>query len=187
MKIFENECTFDYPWRHVSAAHWRKYPNEKADHVVAVDTLNRQYNPETGILRIERLITCRQAAPRWIVKLVGGTEDSYVREVSEVNLKKNCLTLQSTNLTFSNIMSVEETVKYLPHPDAPLHRTIFQQDAKITAYGALSRFANNAMESFTIDRFKQNASRGRAGFESVLDTVFSQPRANSLDKDRQPA
>lgn len=187
MQIFENKCTFDYPWKQVSAAHWRKYPNEKADHVVAVDTLAREYDPERGVLRIERLITCRQAAPRWIVKLVGGTEDSYVREVSEVSLKDKTLTLLSTNLTFSNIMSVQETVRYLPHPDAPSNKTIFQQDAKITAYGALSRFANNAMESFTIDRFKQNASRGRAGFESVLDKIFSQSSLNSPEKERQTA
>ena len=174
MKIFANQCTFEYPWPQVSAAHWQKYPNEKADHVVAVDTLRKEYDAEKGILRIERLITCRQAAPRWIVKLVGGTEDSYVREVSEVNLRNQSLTLSSTNLTFSNIMSVQETVRYTPHPQEPAGKTLFQQDAKITAYGALSRFANNAMENFTIDRFKQNALRGRAGFESVLDNFFNQ-------------
>lgn len=157
----------------MSAAHWRKYPNEKAEHVVAVDTLRREVDYEKGTLRIERLITCRQAAPRWIVKLVGGTEDSYVREVSEVNLNDKTLTLLSTNLTFSNIMSVQETVHYTPHPDARDRRTLFRQDAKITAYGALSRFANNAMENFTIDRFKQNALRGRAGFETVLDNFFN--------------
>ncbi|CCG81908.1 UPS-like protein C36.10 [Taphrina deformans PYCC 5710] len=179
MKIFENSCVFDYPWQQVSAAHWRKYPNEKADHVVAVDTLRREYDAETGTLRIERLITCRQAAPRWIVKLVGGTEDSYVREVSEVNLHTKTLTLLSTNLTFSNIMSVQETVQYTPHPQAPGKRTLFRQDAKITAYGALSRFANNAMENFTIDRFKQNALRGRAGFETVLDNFFNHGEKNS--------
>lgn len=174
MKIFENSCVFEYPWAQVSAAHWRKYPNEKADHVVAVDTLRKDFDSESGILKIERLITCRQAAPRWIIKLVGGTEDSYVREVSEVNLKNRTLTLSSTNLTFSNIMSVQETVQYLPQPGEPDTRTLFRQDAKITAYGALSRFANNAMENFTIDRFKQNALRGRAGFETVLDSFFSQ-------------
>lgn len=174
MKFFENQCTFDYAWTQVSAAHWRKYPNEKADHVVAVDTLAKYYDAKSGILRIERLITCRQAAPRWIVKLVGGTEDSYVREVSEVNLKEQTLTLLSTNLTFSNIMSVQETVQYVPDPRNPMLRTLFKQDAKITAYGALSRFANNAMENFTIDRFRQNALRGRAGFESVLDNFFNQ-------------
>lgn len=171
MKFFENSCTFEYPWKQVSAAHWRKYPNAKADHVVAVDTLHHHYDPETGILRVERLITCRQAAPRWIVKLVGGTDDSYVREVSEVARDGQSLVLMSTNLTFSNIMSVQETVRYMPDPRNP-SKTLFRQDAKITAYGALSRFANGMMEDFTIDRFRQNALRGRAGFEGVLESVF---------------
>ncbi|BFZ54622.1 Phospholipid metabolism protein [Savitreella phatthalungensis] len=169
MKFFENQCFFDYAWEQVSSAHWRKYPNEQASHVVAVDTLRSEVDPNTGILRIERLITCRQGAPRWIVKLVGSTEDSYVREVSEVDLKNRTLTLLSTNLTFSNILSVQETVSYTPDVNQPHARTRFTQDAKITAYGALSRWANNMMEDFTIDRFKQNAARGRAGFESVLE------------------
>ncbi|ORY74862.1 PRELI-like family-domain-containing protein [Protomyces lactucae-debilis] len=177
MKIFENECRFSYPWAQVSAAHWRKYPNEKADHVVAVDTLKREFDAEKGILRIERLITCRQGAPRWIVKLVGATEESYVREVSEINLKDRSLVLKSVNLTFSNIMSVQETVRYVPDAKNPESETLFRQDAKITAYGALSRFANNMMEDFTIDRFKQNAARGRAGFESVLERFTPRPQS----------
>ncbi|KAJ8604230.1 hypothetical protein MRB53_041882 [Persea americana] len=162
MKFFENYCTFGYPWHQVSAAHWQKYPNEKTDHVVAVDTLRTDYDPIKKVLRVERLITCRQSAPRWILKLVGGTSDSYVREVSEVSLQDKSLTLMSTNLTFSNIMSVQETVRYIPDPDSPLGRTMFFQDARITAYGALSRFANGMMEDFTIERFRANASRGRA-------------------------
>lgn len=102
---------------------------------------------------------------------MGATEDSYVREVSEVHYKDQTLTLLSTNLTFSNIMSVQETVRYLPHPSSPTNKTLFKQDAKITAYGALSRWANAMMEDFTIDRFKQNAARGKLGFESVLANI----------------
>ena len=171
MKIFENRCVFPYDWEKVSAAHWRKYPNEKADHVVAVDTLRTAYDSERGVLRVERLITCRQSAPRWVAKLVGATDESYVREVSEVCMRDKTLTLLSTNLTFSHILSVQERVRYLPNPKTP-NETIFLQDAKITAYGALTRFANGMMEDFTIDRFRQNALRGKAGFESVLDRIF---------------
>lgn len=69
-------------------------------------------------------------------------------------------------------MSVQETVRYLPDPNFR-HQTVFTQDAKITAYGALTRFANGMMEDFTIERFRQNASRGRAGFETVLDRIFN--------------
>jgi hypothetical protein len=112
------------------------------------------------------------------VKLVGATEESYVREVSEVSLKDQSLVLKSVNLTFSNIMSVQETVRYVPDVQRPDAQTVFRQDAKITAYGALSRFANNMMEDFTIDRFKQNAARGRAGFESVLERFKQRPQVS---------
>lgn len=53
MKVFSNECTFDYSWEEVSTANWRKYCpwNEKSTHVIAVDTIARHVDPETGIVR----------------------------------------------------------------------------------------------------------------------------------------
>jgi hypothetical protein len=118
-------------------------------------------------LRSERLITCKQNAPRWLLKLTGA-EVSYVREVSEVDVRKKTVTLRSVNLTGSNIVSVQETVVYSPHPDAPDTKTLFTQDANITAYGAFSRICN-AVEEWSIERFGQNAQKGRMGFEAVLE------------------
>lgn len=53
MKVFSNDCTFDYSWEEVSTANWRKYCpwNDKSTHVIAVDTLSRHVDPETGIVR----------------------------------------------------------------------------------------------------------------------------------------
>ncbi|PWW75318.1 MSF1-domain-containing protein [Tuber magnatum] len=170
MKVFESSCTFEYPWANVSIANWRKYGswNTQSTHVVAVDTLNRTVDPSTGILRTERLITCKQNAPRWLMKIVGGTEESYVREVSEVDPQQQTVTLRSTNLTGSNIISVQETVVYSPDPSNPKTKTSFQQDAQITAYGAFSRICG-AVEDWSVERFGQNARKGRVGFEAVLE------------------
>jgi len=170
MKVFESSCVFDYPWANVSIANWRKYGawNTQSTHVVAVDTLNRSVDPRTGILRTERLITCKQNVPRWLMKIVGGTEESYVREVSEVDPQQQTVTLRSMNLTCSNIISVQETVVYSPDPSSPETRTRFQQDAQITAYGAFSRICA-AIEDWSVERFGQNARKGRVGFEAVLE------------------
>lgn len=135
--------------------------------MIAVDTLDRTVDPHTGILRSERLITCKQNAPRWLLKLTG-SEVSYVREVSEVDVRNKTVTLRSVNLTGSNIVSVSETVVYSPHPDAPDTKTLFTQDASITAYGAFSRICN-AVEEWSVERFGQNAQKGRMGFEAVLE------------------
>lgn len=169
MKVFESSCTFDYPWSSVSIANWRKYCawNTQSTHVIAVDTLSRDVDPATGILRSERLITCKQNAPKWLLRFVGA-EVSYVREVSEVDVNKRTVTLRSVNLTGSNILSVQETVVYSPHPESPREKTLFTQDAQITAYGAFSRLCN-AVEDWSVERFGQNAQRGRLGFEAVLE------------------
>ncbi|BFZ59875.1 Phospholipid metabolism protein [Saitoella coloradoensis] len=165
MKIFENTCVFDHPWNMVSAANWRKYPNEFSSHVISVDTLRREVDPSTGVLRSERIIACKQSAPRWILRLIGGDEISFVREVSEVDPKSQTVVMRSVNLTFANILSVQETVKYHPDPESPA-KTIFEQNANISAYGPLQR-----LENFTVDRFSQNATKGRKGFEEVLEKV----------------
>lgn len=97
MKLFESVCRFDYPWHQVSAAHWRKYPNESAVHVIAVDTLRREIGPD-GVLRTERLITVRQGVPTWVKKVIGCLEDSYVRELSEVDLNTKELKYEGNNI-----------------------------------------------------------------------------------------
>lgn len=171
MKVFESDYTFNYPWEEVSTANWRKYCpwNDKSTHVIAVDTLSRDVDPESGILRTERLITCRQAAPKWVGALLGGETASHVYEVSYVDPKSKKVTMCSTNLTWSNTLSVRETVVYQPLESAPESRTQFRQGAQITALCGGWQKLRNRIEEFTVERFDQNAQRGREGFEAVLE------------------
>lgn len=181
MKIFEADHVFDYPWDHVSRAHWRKYPNEAASHVIAIDTLRNEVT-EDGRLLIERIIAVKQGAPSWVQKLLGASTVSYVREVSEVDPHNKSLTLRSTNLTFNCLLQVNETVKYIPHPADPEKKTLFSQDAQIMAKMAFRKISN-LVEDFSVERFGQNAKKGKEGFESVLaqisSTVFREESSTS--------
>lgn len=58
MKVFDNKCVFNYSWEEVSSANWRKYCawNDKATHVVAVDTLARSVDPVTGIVSLQSFL-----------------------------------------------------------------------------------------------------------------------------------
>jgi len=170
MKIFSSEHSFNYPWEQVSSANWKKYPNEMSTHVVAVDVLRREVDTETGMLRTERLITCRQAIPKFLLALVGGTNVSYVREVSEVDPKTRNLTLRSVNLTMNHLLSVYEIVSYTPDPSNPSENTLFRQEAQITAYASFRRLCNK-IEDWSVQRFNDNAQLGKQGFESVLQQV----------------
>jgi len=168
MKIFSNTCVFDYSWDEVSSANWRKYCpwNDQSTHVIAVDTLSRHVDPDTGILKTERLITCRQNAPKWLLSMMGGDDTSLVYEASYVDPVSKKLTMRSTNLTFSNIINVQETVVYQPHAPAA---TQFLQEAKITAVCGGWQKIKNAVEEASVSRFKENAAKGQQGFESVLE------------------
>jgi len=168
MKIFSNSCTFNYSWDEVSTANWRKYCpwNDQSTHVIAVDTLSRHVDPDTGILKTERLIACRQNAPKWLLCMMGGNDTSLVYEVSYVDPVSKKLTLCSTNLTFSNVINVQETVVYQPHSSAT---TQFLQEAKITAVCGGWQKIKNAVEEASVTRFGENAAKGRQGFEAVLE------------------
>ncbi|KAK7204257.1 PRELI-like family-domain-containing protein [Myxozyma melibiosi] len=169
MKFVSSQCSFDYPWNYVSASAWKKYPNEMSSHVVAVDVLRREVNPETGILTTERLITCRQPIPRWLLAIVGGRDTSYVREVSEVDPVKKTLTLRSCNLTMNHLLSVNEICTYSPDT-SDFSKTVFNQVARIEAYATFQRLCNK-IEDWSVERFRQNAAIGKLGFESVLQKL----------------
>lgn len=179
MKLFETTHHFEYPWDQVTAANWRKYPNELAAHVVLVDVLSRTIDAEKKILRTERLIGCKQAIPRWLSYAIGAQERNYVREVSEVDLENQTLVMKLMNLTLNHFMLVNETVVYKPNPENPLHSTCFTQLAEITAYASIARICDK-IEEWSIERFQQNAKAGRLAFESVLK-VFSEKAAFTRD------
>lgn len=170
MKLFQSEHVFDYSWDYVTAANWKKYPNKVSTHVVAVDVLRRELDESGKILTSERLITCKQSVPQWIMMLVGGTNISYVREISVVDMNEKTLTLRSCNLTYSKLLKVYETVRYEPHPDDPINRTLFSQEAQITAYAAFNKICNK-LEDWSVQRFHENAEKGKRGFDSVLQVL----------------
>lgn len=88
----------------------------------------------------------------------------------------------STNLTWSNMISVRETVVYQPddRQSEPGHeRTRFEQEARITALCGGWQKVKTKIEEASVERFKENARRGREGFEAVLEMsrrVFGEER-----------
>ena len=261
MKVFSTDHTFDYSWSEVSTANWLKYSpwNKSTNHVIAVDTLSRRIDPSTGILRTERLITCQQQVPGWVLTLLGSTT-SHVLETSYVDPKAQRVIMCSTNLSFRSVLSVLETVTYEPDntgisqpsttsssssppslaepsstfssiiqqmqrtdhdriappsnppdnaskPSAPspptistassilqqLHliptspnphpRTRFTQEARITALCGGWKKIREKVEEATIERFAENAKRGREGFESVLEATRGSVLSDEEDDD----
>ena len=174
MRVFSSAYTFDYNWNEVSTANWRKYCpwNKASSHVIAVDTLSRRVDRSTGILVTERLITCMQSAPAVVKTLLGGQCTTHSYEKSYVDPKSKTVTMYSNNMTWNNLLSVRETVIYEPDPQTsePGHeRTKFIQEARITALCGGWQKVKGRIEDVTLERFRENARKGREGFEAVLE------------------
>lgn len=135
---------------------------------------------------------------------------SYVHETSYVDPVRKSVTMVSTNMTWSKILNVQERVVYEPVKiaapgsllTAPLsassdsnntalsqERTRFQQDAKIVALCGGWQKIRTKIEEASVERFAENAKKGREGFESVLRTsrrVFREEREKREKQTQQP-
>ena len=87
--------------------------------------------------------------------------------------------MTSTNLTFSNIINVQEIVVYQPRSAT---ETQFLQEARITALCGGWQKIKNAVEEASVTRFRENAAKGKEGFNRVLEMSR---RAFSEEKERQ--
>lgn len=116
---------------------------------------------------------------------MGGNDTSQVFETSYVDPASKKVTMISHNLTFSNIINVRETVIYQP---LSATQTQFTQDAKVTALCGGWQKVKNAVEDASITAFKENASKGKEGFEAVLEMsrrVFREEKQREQNTGRQ--
>jgi hypothetical protein len=181
---------------------WHKYPNPHCTHVQTIDVLDRTVDPETGIIRTERVLGCKQKTPAWIVKvcslssslyikinhifrfdpfdqLFGGSEDAFVREISFIDSATQSATITSVNLSLSQFATCYERIRY--SPAASGEKTAFLQTAEIQARMALWRSAADRLEHWLVQRFEQNAQLGKVGFTDVLQSMWNDA------KERHPA
>ena len=91
------------------------------------------------------------------------------------------------------MISVRETVVYQPDDSQsePGHeRTKFEQEARITALCGGWQKMKSKIEEATVERFRENARRGREGFEAVLEMsrrVFGEERERERRKQEMAA
>ncbi|KAG5648254.1 hypothetical protein DXG03_006212 [Asterophora parasitica] len=171
MHFFSQAFNYEHPWSHVVIGMWHKYPNSKCSHVISIDTIDRSVDPKTGIIRTERVLGCKQKTPTWIVKLFGGSEDAFVREISFIDPSTQNATITSVNLSLSQFATCFERIQYSPMSHS---RTHFTQTAEIQARMTLWRTAADGLERWLVQRFEQNAHLGKLGFTDVLSTLWQE-------------
>ncbi|XP_064363248.1 PRELI domain containing protein 3A [Dromaius novaehollandiae] len=167
MKIWSSEHVFGHPWDTVIKAAMRKYPNPMNPCVVGVDVLHRSLDNQ-GRLHSHRLLSTEWGLPS-IVKAILGTSRTltYIKEHSVVDPVEKKMELCSTNITLTNLVSVDERLVYTPHPENP-EKTVLTQEAIITVKGiSLSSY----LESLMANTISSNARKGRDALEWVISKL----------------
>ncbi|XP_037235477.1 PRELI domain containing protein 3A isoform X1 [Falco rusticolus] len=158
------ETPHRHPWDTVIKAAMRKYPNPMNPCVVGVDVLDRSLDNK-GRLHSHRLLSTEWRLPS-IVKAILGTSRTltYIEEHSVVDPVEKKMELSSTNITLTNLVSVDERLVYTPHPENP-EKTVLTQEAIITVKGiSLSSY----LESLMANTISSNARKGRDALEWVI-------------------
>uniref|UniRef100_A0AC11BCA6 Uncharacterized protein n=1 Tax=Ovis aries TaxID=9940 RepID=A0AC11BCA6_SHEEP len=147
MKIWTSEHVFDHPWETVTTAAMQKYPNPMNPSVVGVDVLDRHIDP-SGKLHSHRLLSTEWGLPSIVKSIIGAARTkTYVQEHSVVDPIEKTMELKSTNISFTNMVSVDERLIYKPHPQDP-EKTILTQEAIITVKGvSLGSYLEGLMAS----------------------------------------
>ncbi|KAM4582361.1 PRELI domain containing protein 3B isoform 2-T3 [Fundulus diaphanus] len=164
MKIWTSEHIFNHPWEMVTKAAMQKYPNPMNPNVVGVDVLDRHVDQQ-GRLHSKRLLSTEWGLPSIVKALIGNVIScTYIQESSIVDPKERALELQSSNITFTNMVSVDERLTYKPHPEDP-EKTILTQEAIISVKGvSLSSY----LEGVMANTISTNAGKGREAMEWVI-------------------
>ena len=85
--------------------------------------------------------------------------------------------------TFSTASSILQQLHLIPTSSNPHPRTRFTQEARITALCGGWKKIREKVEEATIERFAENAKRGREGFESVLEATTRSVFGDEKDED----
>ncbi|RVE73077.1 hypothetical protein OJAV_G00045820 [Oryzias javanicus] len=164
MKVWTSEHVFNHPWETVTKAAMQKYPNPMNPSVIGVDVLDRRVD-HRGRLHSKRILSTEWGLPSIVKSLIGNARTyTYIQENSMVDPKEKTFELQSTNITFTNMVSVDERLTYKPHPGDP-EKTILTQEAIISVQGvSLSSYLEGVMAS----TISSNAGKGREAMEWVI-------------------
>lgn len=180
MKLWTTEHIFSHPWKKVTEAAWKKYPNELNTNVRAIDVVDRKVTRD-GKLHTTRIFGSHWNLPTFITTLLGMPEMCYAVEHSEVDMLNERMVLKMINYTFWGMLAVEEKLVYEPSKENP-NETFLTQGAQISVNGI--QFSNY-FEEVICSNFESTSVKGRKALENVLHKIKIEDILNALTDEIQ--
>jgi len=180
MRIWTSEHIFHHSWETVTEGQWQKYPNPHNQAVIGTDVVDRRV--ENGVLHSHRIISSDWGLADWAQRLIGANRVCYASEHSTVDPRSRVMEMNTRNLTFCNIVNMEEKMTYTPHPE-DVSKTLLRQETVVTVQGVP---LTSYMEGIIVNTVSNNASKGRVAIEWIVNKLGQECRAlnlsTSLDK-----
>lgn len=101
------------------------------------------------------------------ITFLGGNRPCYASEHSSIDLERKELSLRSRNLTFNNVIHVDEKLTYSVHPHDPT-KTLLRQEAQITVRNAP---LIDYLEGLMASKIHGNAQKGRQAIEFIIQQM----------------
>merc|ERR1719382_205179 len=116
----------------VTIGQWQKYPNPINQALVGTDVVDRKV--VDGVLHSHRIISSDWGLADWVQRLIGANKVCYASEYSTVDPKNRLMEMRSKNMSFCNVVNMEEKMTYTPDPEDP-NRTLMKQETVVTVQG----------------------------------------------------
>uniref|UniRef100_F7I8U2 PRELI domain containing 3A n=1 Tax=Callithrix jacchus TaxID=9483 RepID=F7I8U2_CALJA len=172
--LFQNFEHIFYNQKSVAAM--RKYPNPMNPSVLGVDVLQRRVDGR-GRLHSLRLLSTEWGLPGLVRAILGTSRTlTYIQEHSVVDPVEKKMELCSTNITLTNLVSVNERLVYIPHPENP-EMTMLTQEAVITVKGIS---LGSYLESLMANTISSNAKKVCISVLGVMCALLVSARLRRL-------
>jgi len=165
MKIWTSQHVFEHPWQSVIQGQFRKYPNPHNPAVIGTDVFNRHVTH--GVLHSHRIVTSKWGFPSWVTSIVGGDGSGHAYEYSSVDPASKVMTMRTRNISLANVVTMEETMSYTPHPDDP-EKTLLKQETGVTVRGLP---LCNYLENLIVTTASSNAGKGQQAIDWIVDKI----------------
>merc|ERR1712083_888274 len=100
----------------------------------------------------------------------------YASEYSTVDPKNRLMEMRSKNMSFCNVVNMEEKMTYTPDPEDS-NRTLMKQETVVTVQGVP---LTSYMEGIIVNTVSANSGKGRAAIEWVVEKLGNECRALAL-------
>ncbi|PVU85783.1 hypothetical protein BB560_006909 [Smittium megazygosporum] len=152
-------------WETVSYAYLNRYPNPYATHVLAADTIEHKFDPETGILSILRLYQKTNSPP--------GNSKAYILEEITIDPERQTLETNQRNISHTRLLLVLDSLKI--SPTAPSLEKNFESSTDCVIEGRLiSTFGYglaSRIEGFSLKRMKDNFVKSHNGLSYTINLL----------------